>query len=275
MPYLAPMPGRKSSIPEASPPLATRPCVWLIPAVAVCLLAVLLAGDYDRPLFLHLNALGTGTPDWVWADLTLLGNGGAAMALALIAVYRRPGITAAVVYTAVITALASAALKDLVDSTPPPGILGAAGIHLIGPGYTSHSFPSGHTATAFALAGAVSLTFRRRWLTVALCTGAAAVGLSRIMVGVHWPVDVCGGAALGWLCAAAGVALAARRAPAPAVQTALAAPLYLAAAALWWPHLTPYRDALPLQYAAAVISWAAGAAALPRLLRRGKAGGGA
>jgi membrane-associated phospholipid phosphatase len=57
-------------------------------------------------------------------------------------------------------------------------------------------FPSGHTAMAFALAAALHpiLPRRLRWVAWAL---AAAVGLARMYVGVHWPMDVVGGAALG------------------------------------------------------------------------------
>jgi undecaprenyl-diphosphatase len=61
------------------------------------------------------------------------------------------------------------------------------------------SFPSGHAATA--VAGAVSLS--RLWPTarVALWALAALVALSRIYVGVHYPLDVMGGAVLGAACA--------------------------------------------------------------------------
>lgn len=57
------------------------------------------------------------------------------------------------------------------------------------------SFPSGHTVTAFALA--LSLSFflpRWRWPLFVL---AALVGLSRIVLGQHYPSDVLAGALLG------------------------------------------------------------------------------
>ena len=37
-----------------------------------------------------------------------------------------------------------------------------------------------------------------------LLLGATLIGLSRIAVGAHWPLDVLGGAAIGWLCGAFG-----------------------------------------------------------------------
>ena len=59
----------------------------------------------------------------------------------------------------------------------------------------SHSFPSGHTATAAA--GATVLSFlvpRAAPLFVLL---AAAIAYSRLYVGVHFPLDVVGGAVIG------------------------------------------------------------------------------
>jgi membrane-associated phospholipid phosphatase len=59
----------------------------------------------------------------------------------------------------------------------------------------SHSFPSGHTATAFAAATVLSALAPRA--APAFYVLAAAIGYSRVYVGVHWPLDVLGGAVLG------------------------------------------------------------------------------
>ena len=58
-----------------------------------------------------------------------------------------------------------------------------------------NSFPSDHTAVAFAAAVAV-LVFHRR-LGALLALLAAGVGLDRILVGVHYPIDVVAGALAG------------------------------------------------------------------------------
>jgi undecaprenyl-diphosphatase len=66
------------------------------------------------------------------------------------------------------------------------------------------SFPSGHATSSmiFYLTMALTLTARSRWHRVA--AGGALllsflVGLSRVMLGVHWPSDVIGGWAFGLL----------------------------------------------------------------------------
>lgn len=67
-----------------------------------------------------------------------------------------------------------------------------------------HSFPSGHTQAAFALAVSMCLVLRKKLVSVLALAFAVVMGFSRLYVGAHYPSDVLAGALIG-----TGVAFAA------------------------------------------------------------------
>lgn len=60
-----------------------------------------------------------------------------------------------------------------------------------------YGFVSSHAANTFAIATFLSLVFRHLPTTVSLLVWASIVGFSRIYLGVHYPLDVLCGGALG------------------------------------------------------------------------------
>jgi len=60
---------------------------------------------------------------------------------------------------------------------------------------TNSSFPSGHSANAFALA--MTLYLYNKKIGIPALIFATIIGISRIFVGVHWPIDVAVGIMLG------------------------------------------------------------------------------
>jgi undecaprenyl-diphosphatase len=93
--------------------------------------------------------------------------------------------------------LLSNVAKRLIGRARPEFIdtMGTLAFHPIANDWRFEGFPSGHTTTAFALAWTIGF-LAPRYFPLALI-GAIAVGLSRIVVGMHYPTDVLGGLAFG------------------------------------------------------------------------------
>ena len=62
---------------------------------------------------------------------------------------------------------------------------------------SGESFPSGHTAFAFATATTLSLQYKKWYVVVPAYAWAAGCGYSRLYLGEHYVTDVLGGAAIG------------------------------------------------------------------------------
>ncbi len=101
-------------------------------------------------------------------------------------------------------ALAAQAVKTQVlgwiDKLTIPLTDSAQSLHIIGVKLGSRSFPSGHAAGAFGTATALLYAYRRWWLWLTVVPLAALVALSRVYVGVHFPLDILTGALLGIAC---------------------------------------------------------------------------
>ena len=97
---------------------------------------------------------------------------------------------------AFITAGVLAQMVKHLIGRPRPRML-AEGIQHFGPTLASglDSFPSGHAATAFAAALALSMHYPK--LSPAFMFTAAFIAVSRIFNGSHFPVDVLGGVFFG------------------------------------------------------------------------------
>jgi len=67
------------------------------------------------------------------------------------------------------------------------------------------SMPSGHTAAAFLMATLIAFFFSAILLPIYLW--ALLIGLSRVILGVHYPSDILAGAALGTSCAVLSLVL--------------------------------------------------------------------
>ena len=64
---------------------------------------------------------------------------------------------------------------------------------------SGYAFPSGHTQSSLTFWGALPRYFRVQWAVTAGLIIVPVVALSRLYLGVHWPIDIVGGAFFGAL----------------------------------------------------------------------------
>lgn len=95
--------------------------------------------------------------------------------------------------------------KFLLAMPRPAAVLPLDSFILIGPTLKLGSMPSGHSATAFGFAAVIFLLSQKRSIRVTAVCLATLVGLTRILLGAHWPTDVLVGAAIGWISGYLGV----------------------------------------------------------------------
>jgi hypothetical protein len=100
-----------------------------------------------------------------------------------------------------------AGFKQFFSDPRPAGILAQTDFHIVGDILKQYSFPSGHTTTAFAMAGFIMLTFANLPMRIFVLILAVIAGVSRISVGAHWPEDILAGAPLGLMIAYLGSVL--------------------------------------------------------------------
>ena len=139
---------------------------------------------------------------WVkWPLIALVGACGDARCRR-----KLPAAALAALSAAAIAGFTVMMLKGVFDRARPP--LVDPSLDPVGTVPGSASFPSGHAATAFAAAVAVSVLYPR--FRTRLLALAATVALSRVYLGMHYATDVLAGSLLG---AAIGLAtgMAARR----------------------------------------------------------------
>jgi glycosyltransferase 2 family protein len=131
--------------------------------------------------------------------LATLPGAAAVTLVALLARHRlRPGLDVALAVVA--GSLVGDVVRQVVERTRPGTLLGQ--VALRGSVDTLLAYPSGHATIAAAMAGAVGPFLPRRarraaWVMVWV------VAAGRLYLGAHLPLDVWGGAALGWALSAA------------------------------------------------------------------------
>ncbi len=147
--------------------------------------------------FLAGQAVSSHLPPVLWESLTTLGDARVQLALMLPFCLRYPRVFWALFLGALIAGAISRGFKTAFPLPRPAAVFDAAQITVIGAKLTAHSFPSGHTVSAFSFV--VAWLALLGWRAAPLVLIALLAGFSRVAVGAHWPVDVLAGAMVGLL----------------------------------------------------------------------------
>jgi membrane-associated phospholipid phosphatase len=152
-------------------------------------------GVLEEDLFRLVNDLPSALFPLFWTVMQAGNVLAVGVAAVVVAATRRFWLAANLAVTGVGVWLAARAIKDQVGRGRPEELLD--GVHIRGGQDGGLGFVSGHSAVAVAIATLITpyLGRRARWIA---WTVAFLVCLSRMYVGAHLPLDVVGGAALGW-----------------------------------------------------------------------------
>lgn len=159
--------------------------------------------EWEREFLDWLQTLHTPALDAVMVFITRLGNGGViwivlAAVLLLIPKTRWNGMLLAAAMLANVV-LCNLILKNLVRRPRPYADNPA--VQLLVAELRDYSFPSGHTAIAFAVVTALFLAGRKKMWIPSLVL-ALLIAFSRMYLYVHFPTDILGGMVTG-ICAGA------------------------------------------------------------------------
>jgi membrane-associated phospholipid phosphatase len=225
--------------------------------------------DANTAVFLYVNRISEITGTALWANITTLGEGLIVLSLAGLVAIRWPAAAWAVLIGGIVGTLIVHGLKEAVGALRPAAVLPEGSFHIIGPRLQVVSFPSGHTATITAFAVILFLHARNRWASGLLFTIVVLVGVSRLAVGAHWPLDVLAGWLTGMIIAVISLVLAERLTfglKLPAQFSIILLSLGCAGALFWiQPNMI---EAVVLRWIIGTIGMVAGLVALTIIWRR-------
>jgi 4-amino-4-deoxy-L-arabinose transferase-like glycosyltransferase len=165
-------------------------CSYLIFSGAAALVATLPLSSLDNAAFKFFQNLDLADWNSLAKLFTQVGDGvllGAISLLAFAAMRNRRTATR-IVFSLLLSTIIVTILKELVSRQRPGSD-------------TANSFPSGHTASAFAVAGALFIHLRGQG--VVFLPISALIGFSRVLRNSHYVSDVTAGLGIGLICAGA------------------------------------------------------------------------
>jgi membrane-associated phospholipid phosphatase len=165
---------------------------------AAAILIIISKGDEVS----FLNGRNTPFLDVFFSLFTLLGDGLFVVLVSLIFLFFRFYNTLMCMSTYLFSSLVVQFFKKIVFSGMVRPAIFLKGKYILhqAPGveiHNLHSFPSGHSASAFALAVTLALLYPRKKITAFFFVAALLVCISRIYLGQHFFMDTVAGSVIG------------------------------------------------------------------------------
>lgn len=155
--------------------------------------------------FFLLNPYHTDFLNYFFIPYTYLGDGFFCVAVGLLLfIFKKRFLSLMVISSYAISGIIAQVLKNLIIEARPAVYLKGTSYHYFIADVTLHnyqSFPSGHSVSAFALAGVLSFAVKNKKYSMLFLAAAILVGYSRIYLAQHFMDDVLTGAIIGLLTA--------------------------------------------------------------------------
>jgi membrane-associated phospholipid phosphatase len=176
---------------------------FLIPYVITLMAAGLALAIYSKSdIHLWLNSHNSGFFDWVFSHVTILGDGIFVICIAVLLAFYSLRSSVFLLTAYLSTGLVVQILKRVIfaDFQRPVSYFHDTvqlhlidGVHIL----NGHSFPSGHSASAFALFLSIAMITPNRILKVICFILACTVAYSRVYLSQHFLVDIVAGSLIG------------------------------------------------------------------------------
>jgi len=176
--------------------------LFLVPYLFLLAGCLTIKTIYTREqIYFFINRLHTSCGDFIFPLFTDLGDGWTVIIFALIVSLFSLRRSFLILTGYGLTALVAQALKFMFDMPRPylyfqnmhNKMYFVKGIDML----SYHSFPSGHTVTAFSACLTMAYLFRNKYLDLLMLVLACCIGYSRMYLSQHFFEDVTAGSAVG------------------------------------------------------------------------------